>query len=105
MLLSTGCMTVANHSPYFCADARVYGGVRGDFEVIGTLYDPIFRGEGRRGDLLGALLMTVPVCIDIPLCAIADTIWLRDDIRVQRERSIRAAKASILGSAAVLGTD
>ena len=92
VLLSGGCMSVANHSPYFCPNEakreRVYGGVRLDVEGAGAAFGPVARGEvGRPREVLQAVgVGGVLLAVDLPLCAVADTLLLPRTLRARRER-------------------
>lgn len=95
-LLTVGCMSVANHSPYFCPNEatreRVYGGVLLDVEGAGAALGAVARGEASRPlEVLEAFWISgVLLGIDLPLCAVADTLLLPRTIRVQQERRLAA---------------
>lgn len=94
VLLSGGCMSVANHSPYFCPDEakreRVYGGVRLDVEGAGAALGPVARGEvSRPREVVQAVWVGgVLLGVDLPLCAVADTVLLPRTLRAQRQRRL-----------------
>ena len=90
-LASSGCMSLVNHSPYFCPDEskleRVYGGVRLDVERAGGMILWVARGkasgpvEAMHAVASGGLLLMV----DLPLCAVADTVLLPRTLRPRPE--------------------
>ena len=85
--LSGGCMTVVNHSPFFCPDEsllhRPFGGVRGDAEILADNALTVARGQVKEPRELAGLAVGTALCvIDLPLSFIADAIWLPHDLLV-----------------------
>jgi len=92
--LPCGCMTLVNHSPFFCPDEekrdRPFGGVRGDAEMIADGALTAARGEVKDPRELAGLTFGTTLCIiDLPLSLIADTVWLAHDVRATREKRVR----------------
>jgi uncharacterized protein YceK len=93
-LMSNGCMSLANHAPYFCPDEtkreRVYGGVRLDVERGAGMLVWAARGdasgptEALQAVAGGGLLLFV----DLPLCAVADTLLLPHTLRPRLNRPL-----------------
>ena len=100
--LSGGCMTVVNHSPFFCPDEakrdRPYGGVQGDAEMIVDGALTAARGQvNDPRELAGLTFGTVLCVIDLPLSLIADTLWLPHDVLATREKRNRPPAGSETG--------
>jgi len=88
-----GCGTLYNHEIGPCPKHRdgmfrVYGGVRKDLEEAASACDP---APGEPGPTLARVAL-IPLgaaflAVDLPLCAVADTLALPVTVRAAMERS------------------
>jgi uncharacterized protein YceK len=89
---ASGCGTLYNHEIGPCPKqrddvCRVYGGVRKDLEEAASVFDPA-ADEAGHGLAQVALvpLATAFLVVDLPLCAVADTLALPITVRAAMKR-------------------
>jgi len=95
--LSAGCGSVCNHVHFNNPSSeRVYGGVRLDAETARECGGSLVRGEVKTPKELAAATFFGTMClVDLPFSLVADTLWLRNDMRVTREKEALAANPEL----------
>jgi uncharacterized protein YceK len=92
--LLCGCGSVLNHTHMNLAETdKVYGGVQMDAETVRTCAAWVARGDGNPRQLAFSMLSGTLCVLDMPFSLVADTLWLRHDLRVTREK--QAAQATV----------
>jgi uncharacterized protein YceK len=73
---------------------KVYGGVQMDAEMARTCAGQVARGYGSPRELAFSTLSGTLCVLDMPFSLVADTLWLRHDLRVTREKQATPARAN-----------
>ena len=94
---TAGCGSVCNHVHFNNPSSeRVYGGVQLDAETARECGGWLIRGEVKTPkELVAATFFGTMCLIDLPFSLIADTLWLRNDMRVTREKEAQAANPEL----------